>query len=112
MTKTEKILWKRLRSRKYAHLKIRRQVGIGPFIVDFYHAGSKLIIEIDGLIHEWRQEEDAVREQFLRNHGYRIIRFTNYEVLESLQGVLQRIALAVVQPRSLALPQKGEGGGP
>lgn len=66
-TTMEKLLWRKLRSRRFHDMKFRRQVPIGPYIVDFYCAEKKLIIEVDGGIHALQQTYDAQRDAFLCN---------------------------------------------
>lgn len=79
MTPSEKILWSLLRNRQFHGLKFRRQHGIGPYIVDFYCDEAKLIIEVDGGIHDDEEVRgnDIEREQHLKAQGYRITRFSN-----------------------------------
>ncbi|RCS54420.1 endonuclease domain-containing protein [Bremerella cremea] len=70
-----------------AGLKFRRQVSIGPWIVDFLCVEQNLVIEIDGGYHDLTQEKDRQRERQLTGAGYRVIRFTNEDVLANLEGV-------------------------
>jgi very-short-patch-repair endonuclease len=63
--------------------------------VDFYCARARLIVEVDGPIHDARQEEDAIRDAFLKNRGFRVLRFTNDEVNGNMDCVLQRIKEAL-----------------
>lgn len=94
-TLAEDILWQRLRD-KGIGVKFRRQHAIDRFIVDFYCAKSKLVIEVDGSIHDYTEEEDAIRQQFLEEvHDLRVLRFKNEEVLEKLESVLARIKEAL-----------------
>jgi very-short-patch-repair endonuclease len=97
-TKAERFLWSKLKEKQLQGFKFRRQHGIGPFIVDFYSHTGKLAIEIDGDIHftEAAQEYDRRREEYIREYGVRFLRFTNYQVLRNLDGVLDAIA-AVLQ---------------
>ncbi|MBD3728923.1 MAG: endonuclease domain-containing protein [Sphingomonadales bacterium] len=90
MTDAEQRIWQALRNRALAGLKFRRQVPVGPYIVDFQCRDRQLVVEIDGGQHD--EMEDAERTAFLRAQGYRVIRFWNHEVLENLDGVLERIA--------------------
>jgi very-short-patch-repair endonuclease len=90
MTDAERHLWSKLRRRFLRH-KIRRQTPIGPYIVDFACFGRKLVIEVDGGQH-CASAADAVRDQFLRQRGFRVLRFWNHEVLGNLEGVLEVIA--------------------
>ena len=69
--------------------------SINPYIVDFCCRSKRLIIEIDGDVHALREKDDLIREQFLRERGYRIIRFTNRQVLYDLDAVIIHILNAL-----------------
>ncbi len=94
-TEAEAVLWEALRAHRLDGLKFRRQHPIGPFIADFYCHPCRLVIEIDGDLHD--KERDAARTSYLQDQGYRVIRFWNREVLEDLPSVLQRIKAACVR---------------
>ena len=94
-TPAEDRLWQRLRKHQLCDTKFRRQHAIGPFIVDFYARAPRLIIEVDGPIHERQREDDAARQAHLESLGYRVLRFTNEQVLEETEAVLDQIAAAV-----------------
>ena len=68
---------------------------IGPYYADFLCRELRLIVEIDGYSHETRQGGDAKRTRDLVEHGYKVIRFTNDEVLSNVQGVIGQIELAI-----------------
>ena len=91
MTPEESILWRHLRAHRSDALHVRRQHVIRGFIVDFYCHAARLIIEVDGAIHDQQREADAERDTILSASGYRILRITNDEVNGDLDGVLQRI---------------------
>ena len=97
MTKAESFLWKMLRSRRFAHLKFRRQVPIDVYIVDFLCWEYQLILEIDGGIHLSQEDRDAFRQDELEQRGFTILRFTNDEVLSYLHGVLNTIEKFIKQ---------------
>ena len=96
-TPAEATLWQALRNRKLK-LKFRRQHPIDRFIIDFYCADAKLLIEIDGASHfEPGQEEyDKARTEFLEEMGYRLIRFTNHDVRYNLAAVVDEIQRTAV----------------
>jgi very-short-patch-repair endonuclease len=94
-TLAENKLWSYLRGRRLLGVKFRRQHPIDKFIVDFYCTTANLAIEVDGPIHEYTREEDAIRQEFLENLGIRILRFTNDEVLDSIKSVLEKITNAI-----------------
>lgn len=93
----ERLLWSRLRGRRFAGLKFRRQHPVGPYFADFACEALKLVVELDGDTHGMpgQQAHDARRTVFLEQEGWRVLRFWNSEVLESLEGTLDRIEEAV-----------------
>ncbi len=91
MTTSEKILWGKLRTNKLLKLHFRRQQIIDGFIVDFYCHKIKLIIEVDGEIHQNRIEYDNLREEILTSRDLFILRFSNKEIKNNLKSVLKKI---------------------
>ena len=89
LTEAEKYLWYMLRVNNLG-VKFRRQAVIGQYIVDFVCFEMKLIVEVDGGQHADNQK-DQVRDQWLREQGFEILRFWNHEVLKNRDGVLQKI---------------------
>ena len=92
LTAEEKMLWQQLRGNKLNGLHFRRQQVIDGFIVDFYCHGLKLVVEVDGGVHETQKEYDAERDRILAARGLRILRIPNVEVQRNLESVLERIA--------------------
>jgi very-short-patch-repair endonuclease len=92
---TERSLWKLLRDRRLEGLKFRRQVPIGPYVVDFICPRHRLIIEADGPFHD--VERDAARDDWLAAQGFRVLRFTNHEIIVGEHRVMARILAAVGQ---------------
>jgi very-short-patch-repair endonuclease len=92
-TNTEKILWGKLRNRKIFNAKFRRQHPIDRYVVDFYCEEYKLIIEVDGEIHNKKdnKEYDLIRQRTLESYGYRIIRFKNKEIDINIKKVIKEI---------------------
>ena len=92
MTDAEIVLWMYLK-KGISKLKFRRQHPIGIYIADFYCHKAKLIIEVDGSIHNRAdiKEADKTREQDLRNWGYSVIRFSNQQVLLKTDKVISTI---------------------
>jgi len=84
-TDAEIRLWSRLRRKQLAGFRFRRQHPLGPYVVDFFCAAAKLIVEVDGGQHA--NDGDA-RTRWLEARGYRVIRFWNNEVLANTEGVL------------------------
>ena len=88
MTPEEKILWNELRNRKCAGMKFRRQVNVNPYIADFLCWRHKIIIEVDGEIHNKQKDYDRDRDEYLESLHYKVIRFTNNEIKNKLPAVL------------------------
>jgi very-short-patch-repair endonuclease len=99
-TPAEKRLWEELRNRKLRGYRFRRQNAIDRFIVDFYCAEASLVVEVDGEIHQFSVEEDAIRQEYLESRGLQVIRFTNDQVLQQLPTVLTRITGILETPAS------------
>jgi very-short-patch-repair endonuclease len=115
MTDAEMKIWQRLRAHRFRGLSFRRQLPVGPYVVDFACLDARLIIEIDGGQHASDQAKyDAKRDAWLRAEGFVVLRFWNNDVLTNLRGVLERIAdtLHEFGPPSLTLPRKGGGDTP
>ncbi|HEX6748337.1 MAG TPA: endonuclease domain-containing protein [Longimicrobium sp.] len=112
-TSSESLLWECLRGTKLDGRKFRRQQPIGPFIVDFYCPEERLVVEVDGKIHERQQREDADRQEALESLGLRFVRVTHEEVILDLQSALAKIraAFAVSTPLPHPSPLVGEGPG-
>jgi len=97
MTGTETKLWQELRNHKFEGLKFRRQHPIGRFIVDFYCHEKRLVVEVDGTIHDLTEvkERDEGREEELKNFGLTIIRFTNGEIEYDIENVLNKLKMKI-----------------
>lgn len=103
-------LWSALRAHRFGNIKFARQVVVEPYILDFAARSAKLAIELDGDTHGRQVEYDARRTSYLEQQGYRVIRFTNAEVMGNLEGVLAAIDLALKNPPlPNPSPQRGEG---
>ncbi|WP_081862767.1 endonuclease domain-containing protein [Chromobacterium haemolyticum] len=90
MTHAEQRLWKQLRAHRLNGEKFRRQQPIGPYIVDFVHFGSQLIIEADGSKHH-ESRSDAARDAWPQAQGFRAMRFWNNDILYNQDAVLEAI---------------------
>ena len=106
MTEAEFRLWLRLRARAVEGLKFRRQVPIGPFIVDFFCAERRLVVEIDGSQHfaEAAIAADARRTAWLEARGFRVLRLTNPDVMNNVEAVYRAIVDAAEQAPSEPSP--------
>jgi very-short-patch-repair endonuclease len=91
MTWAERLLWARLRRNRAEGRHFRRQQIIAGFIVDFYCHKAGLIVEVDGAVHEKNKEKDFQRGTILEEMGFRILRFSNREVIEDIEMVLEKI---------------------
>ena len=109
MTRAETLLWRYLKAHHLDGLQFRRQAPVGPYIADFCCHRFRLVVEVDGETHDFseRQEQDAKRDRWFASQGYRVLRFTNDDVLKNLEGVIAAIIGAL--PPSLSLPHKGGG---
>jgi very-short-patch-repair endonuclease len=106
-TPIEAAMWRILRAKQFEGAKFSRQVMIAPYIADFVARSRGLIIEIDGDTHALRDVQDARRTAWLERQGYRVIRFTNYEVGSNLDGVAHAIGAALAATAPLPSPLPG-----
>lgn len=88
MTPAEKVLWQALRKNQLDGFHFRRQQVIAGFILDFYCHAVRLIVEVDGAIHEQRTGHDAKRDRILAQHSFHILRISNGDVLQQLSQTL------------------------
>jgi very-short-patch-repair endonuclease len=91
MTPAEKVFWEHVRRRRFPGYRFRRNHPLEGFCVDFYCDRLRLVIEIDGEIHNYTVEYDQARTKVLESLGIRVIRFTNQEVFSQLDAVMARI---------------------
>jgi very-short-patch-repair endonuclease len=91
MTRAENILWDNLRKRKIKGMYFRRQHPYGMYIIDFYCDKANLAIEIDGDIHQFKKSYDKERTEYLESSGLTVIRFSNEDVENRLDQVLDKI---------------------
>ena len=95
MTDAEARLWYYLRDRRMEGYKFRRQHRIGGFIADFACVEAGLVIEADGGQHGERQDHDYNRTRALQDHGFRVVRFWNHDILTQTSDVLEQIHAAL-----------------
>ncbi|HEX5036311.1 MAG TPA: endonuclease domain-containing protein [bacterium] len=109
MTPAERALWDKLRAKQFMGLKFRRQHGIGRFVADFFCASQKLVIEVDGEIHEDPRQafHDAERTKYFMELGLNVIRYSNEAILKDLEATLFQLA-SHLNP---LLVKEGAGGG-
>jgi very-short-patch-repair endonuclease len=101
-TDVERALWLKVRDRRLDGFKFRRQATVGPYVADFLCVEAMLIVELDGGQHN--EETDARRTAFLKESGYRVLRFWNSDVADNMDGVLMTVLEALHQ-RSKTLTQ-------
>jgi very-short-patch-repair endonuclease len=113
MTRAETLLWRYLKAHRLALLGFRRQSPMGHYIADFVAHSCKLVVEVDGESHDFEERirHDDRRDEWFASRGYRVLRFTNDDVMKNLEGVALAILQAAEQaaPPSLTLPRKGGG---
>jgi very-short-patch-repair endonuclease len=107
-TPAEKLLWSKLRRSNLNGLKFRRQCGIGKYVFDFYCPEFKLAIEVDGDVHGEAVQiiKDMEKELYATRLGVSVLRFSNGEILESMDGILERILSTA--PSTPSLSKEGE----
>jgi very-short-patch-repair endonuclease len=87
----EAVVWRALRDRRCGDFKFRRQVPIGNYIADFICFEKRLIVEVDGTSHGARSQHDAVRDEWFRSEGFRVLRISNDLVIGSPDLAIQQI---------------------
>jgi adenine-specific DNA-methyltransferase len=112
MTDAERALWFALRNRRLEGFKFRSQWSLGPYVADFCCLEARLVVEVDGGQHD--EKRDARRTAWLKQQGFRVVRFWNNDVLTNLDGVLEVIVAVLREqkeedPHPNPLPQAGEG---
>ncbi len=95
LTLAEALFWQRLRKRQVLGHKFRRQHAIERFIVDFYCRDARLVVEVDGPIHQYTQEEEAIRQTFLESQELEVIRFSNQEIVQHISRIVERVTEAL-----------------
>ena len=95
MTDAERELWHHLRNRAFMGHKFRRQHPVGPYFLDFACVEQRLAVELDGAGHMMDQAYDRARDDWLRAHGWRVLRFTNDQLVFGVRLVLETIASAL-----------------
>jgi very-short-patch-repair endonuclease len=110
-TDAERILWSELRDHRLNGASFRRQVPIATYIADFVCHAAKLVVELDGGQHfsDAQEAADARRSAIIKAKGFRILRFSNHDVMTNRVGVLETIVTAIgASTPTLTLPRKRE----
>ena len=108
-TSAERNLWKYLSGRKLAGWKFSRQMPVGRYFADFLCREAHLVVELDGYSHDMRQAHDNQRDHWLAQNGYRVLRFTNSDAMENIEGVVSEIAKALAHLPTPSPSRKREG---
>ncbi len=114
MTRAEKIFWSCVRGGGY-EIKFRRQVSIGPYIVDFYSPKNRIVVELDGESHDTDEahKSDKERDAYMQSLGLHVLRFRNHEIINDIDSVLLRMKNSVSfrEQDPPSLRRRGLGGG-
>ncbi len=105
LTPPEQKLWARLRNRQLGGFRFRRQYPIGKYVVDFYCTECRLVVEVDGDSHGAQADYDEKRTDELKDDGDEVIRFTNRQVINELEHVLDVILHECLRLRDTPSPQ-------
>jgi very-short-patch-repair endonuclease len=92
-------MWLELRAERFMGVKFRREKVIGEYIADFAANDPKLVVEVDGDTHDIDDPRDALRTSFLETQDYRVVRYSNVEVMQNLEGVLMNLAAVIDEMR-------------
>jgi len=112
MTEPETRMWLQLRAKRFTGVKFLRQKIIANYIADFAANEPKLVVELDGDSHSQQQAYDVARTRALEHEGYRVIRFSNLDVMQNMDGVLMQLAGVIDELRRSPPPTpspEGEG---
>ena len=106
MPHAEQLIWAKLKGRQVENCKFRRQYSVGAFVIDFYTTEVKLAIEIDGSSHDYDGSEiyDPERQLSIESYGIKFLRFTNQQVYEELDAVIEAISRTICALRELTHP--------
>ncbi len=107
-TEPEQRMWFALRAKRLGGAKFRRQKVIGPYIVDFASRDPMLVIEVDGDSHSSQIDYDTERTAYLQTQGYRVIRFSNTDIMGNIEGVLSVVQTMIATPPLPSLSPDGE----
>jgi very-short-patch-repair endonuclease len=97
-------LWLELRAARFNGVKFRREKVIGDYIADFAANKPPIVIELDGDSHAFQQGYDEIRSAYLESRGYQVMRFTNFDVMQDMDGVLMELSRVIEALRHSPLP--------
>ena len=107
-TPAERALWTYL-AKSQLGVKFSRQMPVGAFFADFLCRSHRLIVEVDGHSHDVQPERDTARDAYLRGEGYRVLHFSNADVLGNVEGVIETIRTALQEEPTPGPSRKREG---
>ena len=108
-TPAERALWTHL-AKSQLGVRFSRQMPVGAFFADFLCRSRRLIVEVDGHSHDVQPERDEARDASLRSEGYRVLHFSNADVLGNTDGVIETIRTALQEEPTPGPSRKREGG--
>ncbi len=108
-TQAEWLFWNHVRRRQAEGLRFRRQSIVGGYIADFYCAELRLVVELDGSVHDRQQEADRQRDRTMAWLGVRVVRVRNDEVLMDVAGTVERIVREALASRPSHPPLAAQG---
>ncbi|NWG34106.1 MAG: endonuclease domain-containing protein [Chloroflexi bacterium] len=111
-TESERILWQALRGKKLDGIKFRRQQPVSYFVVDFYNSDYRLVVEVDGAIHDNQVEADRARQEILELLGLNVLRIRAETVEKDLAAALYQIRAKIEELKAcqrVPSPLVGEG---
>ncbi|NIJ36865.1 very-short-patch-repair endonuclease [Sphingopyxis panaciterrae] len=85
-------MWFELRAARFQGIKFRRQKVVGRYIADFSSRAPMIVVEVDGDTHGSQEAYDRTRTEYFEEQGYRVIRFTNGDVMTNMTGVLEQLS--------------------
>ncbi len=108
-TDAEKLLWECLRGKRLKGLKFRRQHPIGRYIADFYCPEAQLVIELDGGVHNIKEQKDydQIRQEIIQMRGIRVMRIKNQEIERNIESVLSEVLFLTSPPVPLSISWRG-----
>ena len=92
-------LWLQFRAKRFLGTKFRREKVIGDYIADFAANDPKLVVEVDGDTHDVDDTWEPIRTRYLEHRGYRVQRYSNFEIMQNLEGVLMHLTAVIEETR-------------
>ena len=92
-------IWLQLRAKRFMGVKFYREKVIGDYIADFASNHPQLVIEIDGDTHDADNDYDKIRTRYLEGRGYRVVRYTNPDVMQNIEGALMHLTTVIAEMR-------------